>query len=306
MIENNREVNLKEYEVILLGHFAQDCDIIDGIEKEVIGSAVYYGAFPLKAIGVNVALVTKLAKKDFPLLAVFKEADIPVFACETTETTGIRNIYSLDDPDNRQSYYMRFAGSFQERDFPNIKAKVIHIASLMQKEVPVTMIKKLSEMALLSIDVQGFMRTKVKEGTRLALENWKEKEEIIPLLQYLKADIKEATVLTGTSDLHKAAEILAKMGAKEILLTHKEGVLLYVNGQYYQAPFTPKFLRGRSGRGDTCISTYIGKRLTLEPYPSLCYAAALTTLKLEHEGPFKGEIKEVEALAKKFEQEGKP
>jgi sugar/nucleoside kinase (ribokinase family) len=305
MVENNREINSKEYEVVLLGHFAKDCEIVNGIEKEVIGSAVYYGAFPLKAIGVNVAIVTKLAKKDFPLLAVFKDVGIPVFAYEAPETTGIINIYSLDDPDNRQSYFMKFAGPFREEEFPNLHTKVIHIASLMQKEVPITMIKKLSEIALLSIDAQGFMRIKLEEGTRLVLEDWKEKEEIIPHLKYLKADIAEATVLTGTSDLYQAAIILAKMGAKEILLTHQEGVLLYVNDEFYQAPFSPKFLRGRSGRGDTCISTYIGKRLTLEPYPSLCFAAALTTLKLEHEGPFRGDIKEVEVLAKKFEQKEK-
>lgn len=298
-------MNLNKFDVILLGHFAKDVDVVDGKEKEVIGSAVYQGSFPLKIIGVNVAIVTKLAKSDYPLLSIFKEDNIPVFATESKETTGIRNVYSTKDPDNRESYFIRFAGPFKEEDFPDIQAKVIHIASLMQKEVPITMIKKLSKIALLSIDVQGFMRIKVEEGTRLVLEDWKEKEEIIPHLKYLKADIAEATVLTGISDLHKAAKILAKMGAKEILLTHKEGVLLYVNDEFYQAPFSPKFLRGRSGRGDTCISTYIGKRLTLEPYPSLCFAAALTTLKLEHEGPFRGDIKGVEVLAKKFEQKEK-
>ena len=294
----------KEYEVILLGHFAKDYDIVNGIEKEVIGSAVYHGAFPLKAIGVKVAIVTKLAKKDFPLLAVFEEADIPVFAYEAPETTGIRNIYSTDDPDNRKSYFMRFAGPFQEENFPEVRTKVIHIASLMQKEVPIIMIKKLSEIAELSIDAQGFLRTK-EDGPQLILKDWKEKEEIVPYLKYLKADIAEATVLTGTSDLHKAAKILAKMGAKEVLLTHKKGVLLYVNKEFYEAPFNPKILKGRSGRGDTCISTYIGKRLTLEPFAALCFAAALTTLKLEKEGPFRGNIEEVEILTKSFEKQAR-
>lgn len=296
-------MNPKNYEVILLGHFAKDYDVVNGTGKEVIGSAVYYGAFPLKAIGVNVAIVTKLARKDFSLLSVFRDSNIPVFTTEAPETTGIRNVYSTDDPNNRKSYFMKFAGPFCEEDFPNLQTKIIHIASLMQKEVPVKMIKKLTERAELGIDVQGFMRA--KEGIRLILKDWEEKKEILPYIKYLKADIAEATVLTGTSDLYKAAEILAGMGAKEILLTYKEGVLLYVNREFYQAPFYPKSLMGRSGRGDTCISTYIGKRLTLEPYPALCFAAALTTLKLENEGPFKGNIKDVEILAKKLERKEK-
>jgi len=197
---------------------------------------VYHGAFALKAIGTRVAIVTKLAKKDFPLLSIFKDAGITVFPTESEETTGIRNVYSTDDPDNRRSYFMRSAGPFYEKDYPtNLNAKVIHIASLMQKEVPVNMIKKLSKISDLSIDVQGFMRT--KEENNLILKDWKEKEEIIPYLKYLKADIAEATILTGTSDLYKAAKILAQLGAKEIMITHKEGVFLYINGEFYQALF---------------------------------------------------------------------
>jgi len=291
-------MNLKNFEVVLLGHFAIDNDVVNGIEKEVTGSAVYHGAFALKAVGAKIAIVTKLAKKHFPMLSIFKNAGISVFPTESEETTGIRNVYSTDDPDNRRSYFMKSAGPFYEKDYPtDLNAKVIHIASLMQKEVPVNMVKELSKKAELSIDVQGFMRT--REGNNLILKDWKEKEEIIPYLKYLKADIAEATILTGTSDLHKAAKILAQLGAKEVVLTHKDGVLLHVGGEFYEAPFSPKSLKGRSGRGDTCISTYIGKRLTLEPYPALCFSAALTTLKLEKEGPFRGDIKDVEALVRK-------
>lgn len=290
-------MDLKNFEVVLLGHFAIDNDVVNGVEKEVTGSAVYHGAFALKAVGAKVAIVTKLAKKHFPMLSIFENAGISVFPTESEETTGIRNVYSTDDPDNRRSYFMRSAEPFCEADFPpDLSAKVIHIASLMQKEVPVDMLKKLSKIADLSIDVQGFMRT--REGNHLILKDWKEKAEITPYLKYLKADIAEAAILTGTLDLHKAAKILAQLGAKEVVLTHKDGVLLYLGGKFYEAPFSPKSLKGRSGRGDTCISTYIGKRFSLEPYPALCFAAALTTLKLEKEGPFRGDVKDVEALVR--------
>ena len=291
-------MKLKNFDVVLLGHFAIDNDVVDGVEKEVTGSAVYHGAFALNAIGAKVAVVTKLAKKHFPMLSIFKDAGISVFPTESEETTGIRNVYSTDDPDNRKSYFIRSAAPFYETDFPSdLSAKVIHIASLMQKEVPVDMLKKLSKIADLSIDVQGFMRT--REGDKLILKDWKEKAEIIPYLKYLKADITEATTLTGTSDSHIAAKILAQLGATEVILTQKEGVLLHLDGRFYEAPFSPKSLKGRSGRGDTCISTYIGKRLTLDPYPALCFAAALTTLKLEKEGPFRGNVKDVEAILEK-------
>lgn len=283
------------YEVVLLGHFALDNDIVDGVEKELIGGAVYYGAFALRSIGVKVAVVTKLAQKDFPLLSIFRKAGVKIFATAAPKTTGLKNIYSTEDPDNRKSYFMRFAGPFRDDDFPELKSKIVHIGSLINKEVPINMIKKLSKTADLSLDVQGYIRVK-GEGEKLISKDWEEKEEILPYIKYLKADIAEATILTGTSDLYKAAKILAQLGAKEIMLTHKDGVVLYIGGEFYQAPFSPKSLKGRSGRGDTCICTYIGKRLNLDPYPALCFAAALTTLKLEKEGPFRGNVRDVEAI----------
>ena len=36
----------QKFDVVLPGHFAKDKDVVDGKEKNVLGSAVYYGAFP--------------------------------------------------------------------------------------------------------------------------------------------------------------------------------------------------------------------------------------------------------------------
>lgn len=292
----------QNFDVVLLGHFAKDKDVIDGKERDVLGGAVYYGAFPLKMMGIKVAVVTKLARNDFPELSILKRAGITVFAREGAQTTGIRNVYSPEDPDKRQSYPLGFAGPFSQKDFPNIEAKVIHIGALIKGEVSLDLIKSLARKADLSLDVQGFVR--VKEGARLVLKDWDEKRTALPYIKYLKADMVEAQVLTGTSDLATAAELLARMGPSEILITHKEGVLLLVKGKFYQAPFRPKSLKGRTGRGDTCISTYIAKRLTLPPDKALYFAAALTTLKLEKEGPFRGNIEDVDALSKEFDLNG--
>ena len=289
------------FDVVLLGHISKDKNVVDGKERNILGGAVYYGAFPLKMMGLNVAVVTKLAKEDFPKLSIFEKAGIPVFPREAPQTTGIKNIYSTENPDKRQSYPLGFAGSFSEGDFPNIHTKIIHIGALRRGEVPLKMIEKLSRMADLNLDVQGFVR--VKKDNQLVLRDWDKKSVVLPYIKYLKADLIETQVLTGTSNLSIAAKSLAKMGPSEILITHKKGVFLFTKGEIYQAPFRPKFLKGRTGRGDTCISTYIGKRLTLPPYKALCFAAALTTLKLEKEGPFRGELEDVETLSKKFEMD---
>jgi sugar/nucleoside kinase (ribokinase family) len=60
--------------------------------------------------------------------------------------------------------------------------------------------------------------------------------------------------------------------------------------------FYPARLDGRSGRGDTCIGTYMARRLSVAPREAGIWAAAVTSLKMENPGPFNRSIGEVEDL----------
>ena len=53
---------------------------------------------------------------------------------------------------------------------------------------------------------------------------------------------------------------------------------------------------GRSGRGDSCLGSYVSKRLTAPPEEAIIWSAALTSLKMEAEGPIYRDGSEVEAL----------
>jgi sugar/nucleoside kinase (ribokinase family) len=113
---------------------------------------------------------------------------------------------------------------------------------------------------------------------------------------YLKADRSEAEFLTGEADLASAARQLAACGPREIIVTQTSGVTVYADGQIYEAPFTPRSLDGRTGRGDTCFATYVGKRLSAPAEEACRFAAAVTTLKQEQRGPWRGTLDEVEPL----------
>ena len=115
-------------------------------------------------------------------------------------------------------------------------------------------------------------------------------------ITYLKVDRAEAEHLTGETDLQPAARKLSEYGPKEIVLTQSSGPLVYAGGEFYTAPFTPRSLAGRTGRGDTCFSAYLGRRLTAGPEEATRWAAAVTTLKQEKPGPWQGPVEEAEAL----------
>lgn len=115
-------------------------------------------------------------------------------------------------------------------------------------------------------------------------------------MDVLKADIVEAKSLTGEGDIYKAAKKLFDMGPSEIVITHRYGIVVYADGNFFEESFKPNELIGRSGRGDTCIASYMARRLKESPGESIKWSAAVTSLKLEAEGPFKLGVKEIEKM----------
>ena len=129
---------------------------------------------------------------------------------------------------------------------------------------------------------------------------WNEKKEALELTHYLKADGVEAEFLTGESDLVAAAKVLKSFGPKEVIITHKNGVLVYDGKNIYKEPFILDKIVGRSGRGDTCGASYVYKRLLLEPKEAIKWAAAATSLKMESDTPLKNTYKEIEQRVQQY------
>jgi sugar/nucleoside kinase (ribokinase family) len=102
--------------------------------------------------------------------------------------------------------------------------------------------------------------------------------------------------LTGLTDPIRAVQYLAAYGPREIVITQSSGVTVYADGQIYWAAFAPRSLAGRTGRGDTCFATYLGRRLTASPEEATQWAGAITTLKQEKPGPWDGNMADVEAI----------
>jgi sugar/nucleoside kinase (ribokinase family) len=119
---------------------------------------------------------------------------------------------------------------------------------------------------------------------------------VLAHVDMLKTDAVEAEMLTGQRDIRLAAKMLAGWGPEEIVLTHRHGLLVHAAGRFYEAGFFPRKLVGRSGRGDTCIAAYAARRLIADPEEATIWAAATTSLKMEAEGPFRQDIRAVEAL----------
>jgi sugar/nucleoside kinase (ribokinase family) len=96
-------------------------------------------------------------------------------------------------------------------------------------------------------------------------------------------------VLTGMQDLREAAKVLAGWGVKEVLLTLGSlGSLIYAEGQFHEIPaYAPREVVDATGCGDTYMTGYLYRRALGDSYDEAGrFAAAMSTLKLEHTGPF--------------------
>lgn len=273
-------------DIAVIGHFAKDTLVVRGSEEVSSGGSVYYGAIALRRLGLRVAVVTRLAKTDFSRLDELKEMSILVFAQPAEETSGIRNVYLSTNMDRRHCTPLGFAGPFRLADVPPLEAKIWLIGPIMAGEVDIPFVRAIAERGPVALDVQGFVR--VRKEKELVFRDWPEKTEGLSYVHFLKADDVEAQVLTGKADLREAAKELASYGPRELVLTHAGGVLVYADGVEYEAPFTPRELKGRTGRGDTCFAAYLAWRLTSSPAEACRFAALVTTLKMEAPGPFRG------------------
>ena len=283
-----------DVDIIMIGHFAKDKLVVDGTSEIASGGAVYYGSVALRHIGVSVAVVTRLHPDDFPLLDELKQEGVQVFATAAPETSGIENIYNSADMERRICKQLGFAGPFRREEIPNLSARVYLIAPIIAGEVDLLLLRWLSAHGPVGLDVQGFVR--VRENGHLIFRQWPEMAEGLAHVTYLKMDRAEAELLTGQTDLRAAARQLAAYGPREVVVTQSSGVTIYADGQVYEAPFTPRSLAGRTGRGDTCFATYVGKRLSAPVEEACRFAAAVTTLKQEQPGPWRGMLDDVAAL----------
>jgi sugar/nucleoside kinase (ribokinase family) len=280
------------FDIAFVGHFTKDTIVNPQGSTVHLGGAFYYGAHVATRMGLKAAVVTRLAQEDWSVVGELREMGVTMYATATPESTNLRIVYPTANLDERTIYAVGFAGPFTLTEVKSIEAKTFHIGASIRGEVPLAVIAALAaKEARLSLDVQGFIR--VNDHGTLKYTPWDEMASALRLVNVLKADSTEAEFLSGKTDMREAVRFFASFGPQEIVLTQNSGVTVYANGAIYEYPWRVREIKGRTGRGDTCIAAYLCKRLTASPEQSARFTAALTGLKLEAPGPFRGEVPEV-------------
>lgn len=276
------------FDVCAFGPITKESEVFHGIYREFIGGPPYFFSVALKRLGNTVMVVTKISEKDAHLLKELRELSIKVVIRRSLHTSSFHTDYgkSLDE---RHLKVLAIAEPFELNDLKVYEdSKYVYIGPLTTEDFTLEFIKEARTKAPVILDVQGF--TRKVSGDKIMYVDWSWKLEGSKYIDVFKADLKEAKLITGSSDPIEALDIILSWGPREVIITSTNGVYLRVKGvsKVFFAPFIVKEVRGRVGRGDTCLAAYLHARLGGMSFSdSIKFAAATASLKLRYQGPLR-------------------
>jgi len=281
------------YDFVTIGNYTKDTIVSAAGTRYLDGGGFRYSAHAGALAGLRVGAVTRLAAEDRGSVDALEEAGVDVIVFESPSSTLMRLEYPTNNVDERILSVASVADPFAPEQLEPLEARAFLVSGSARGEISLEIMRLLRDKAeFLSADVQGFIR-EVGDDKVLKYTPWPQQADVLALVDILKTDAVEAEFMTGSSDPVEAARILAEFGPREIVLTHRDGLLVRADGKVFEAGFFPRELRGRSGRGDTCVGSYLARRLDAGPAEATVWAAAVTSLKMEHEGPVRCSRKDV-------------
>ena len=276
--------------ICCIGHITLDKIITPKQTSYMPGGTAYYFSYGINNLNdsQNYRLVTALAPSEYPNAEEMKKKGINIKIIPSRRTVYFENSYGADQ-NNRTQRVLAKADPFTLKDVEDENARFFHLGSLLADDFAPEVIKHLSKKGILSVDAQGYLR-EVK-GDKVFPVDWENKRELLQYVHILKVNEHEAEVLTGLKDYREAAIQLHQWGVKEVLLTLGSlGSLIYAEQKFYRIPaYPPAEIIDATGCGDTYVMGYLYMRDKGASYDEAgCFAAALSTLKIEKSGPFSG------------------
>ena len=282
----------------VIGHITKDRITTPHGFKEMPGGTAFYFSHALQKLNESLNLVTKASNNDLHLLETIDRKIVNLSFLSSLKTTTFENIYP-DQSDHRKQLVHEIAEPFSLKDIQDASFDLVHLGALTCHDFSPEFIIELSRNSRISLEIQGFLRS-IKNG-EVEYRNWDQRETVLPFVHVLKANEDEATILTGESNIHDAAQWIAARGVQEVVITMgSKGSMVLCQGKFYEIPaYPPHTLVDATGCGDTYMAGYLYQRnRSTDVTQSGIFAAAMATIKLENFGPFSGDEIVIQQLVK--------
>jgi sugar/nucleoside kinase (ribokinase family) len=281
-------------DICCVGHITLDKVVTPKSVVHMAGGTSFYFSNAIRNMDVSYTLVTALAQQEMYIVSALRAKGIKVKVLPSGHTVYFENIYS-GNLDHRTQRVSQKADPFTVEQLLPVHAKVFHLGPLLADDIPVELIRTLSERGRVSLDIQGYLR-KV-ENQQVCAIDWPAKKDILKYVDILKANESEMQVLTGSRNVRKSAHILADWGVKEVLITlGSKGSVIFADNIFHNIPaYIPNTaVVDATGCGDTYMAGYLYQRIKGAGFQEAGeFAAAMASLKIETSGPFTGSKEDV-------------
>ena len=289
-------------DILCIGHITHDRIITPALPLGIdcAGGTAYYVAWAMSHLpleGVSFGVVTAVGSDLTHEVERLRQAGIDIKAHQSPTSVYFENKYGLDMNDRTQRVLSK-AQPFTIGQLSCEAADVYHLGTLLVDDFSPEVVEYLASKGRVCIDVQGYLRE--VRGQQVFAVDWKDKLRVLKSTDILKVNEHETSVLTdGEKDLHRAARLIRSWGVREVLITlGSYGSIIYVDDKFYDIPgFPPRRTIDATGCGDTYAAGYLYARAKgANPEEAGRLAAAMCTLKLEHNGPFCGSIEDIQKI----------
>ncbi len=288
-------------DICCIGHITKDKIVTPHRVVYMAGGTSFYFAYAINQLpnDVSFSLVTSMDPTETEPAEKMRQAGIDVTLNASRNTVFFENIYGENQNERKQRVLAK-ADPFTIEQLEHVDAKVYHLGSLTSDDFSNEVVEYLAKKGKVSIDVQGYLR-EVRDEKVYPID-WKDKLKVLKNTYYLKVNEIEMETITGLKDAHEAAKLLHSWGVTEVIITlGSEGSLIYVDDTFYEIPaYAPHEVVDATGCGDTYSAGYLYQRtLGATPTEAGKFAAAMCTIKLEHNGPFNRSIDDIHEIISK-------
>lgn len=288
-------------DICCIGHITKDKIVTPHRVVYMAGGTSFYFAYAINQLpnDVSFSLVTSMDPTETEPAEKMRQAGIDVTLNASRNTVFFENIYGENQNERKQRVLAK-ADPFTIEQLEHVDAKVYHLGSLLSDDFSNEVVEYLAKKGKVSIDVQGYLR-EVRDEKVYPID-WKDKLKVLKNTYYLKVNEIEMETITGLKDAHEAAKLLHSWGVTEVIITlGSEGSLIYVDDTFHEIPaYAPHEVVDATGCGDTYSAGYLYQRtLGATPTEAGKFAAAMCTIKLEHNGPFNRSIDDIHEIISK-------
>ena len=294
--------------ICCIGHITRDRIITPQQTIDMAGGTSFYMAHGMHHLSQDFPfqLVTKIGQESQEEVDHLRQMNIDVLSYSSPHSVFFENHYGLNSNQRTQRVLAK-ADPFTIEEMKPLQAEVFHLGSLLADDFSPEIVKFLAQKGCISIDVQGYLRE--VRGEKVYAVDWKDMDAVLPYVDIVKLNEHEMYAIMHTNDPKIVAEKLASYGVREVIITlGSYGSLIYADKTCYEIPaYTPRKIVDATGCGDTYSTGYLYMRSQGATFQEAGrFASAMCTLKLEHNGPFEGSLKDIETLIKNTDRLSQP